>query len=41
MKRLFALAADRTELHNLAARDPERVRAMTKVFEDWQRASTR
>ena len=38
---LYDLAADRTELNNLAARDPERVQAMTKIFEDWRRASTR
>lgn len=32
---LYDLAADRTELHDLAAKQPERVKEMTKLWEAW------
>ena len=34
---LYDLEADRTELNNLAAQQPERVQAMTATFENWRR----
>lgn len=34
---LYDLATDRTELNNLAAQQPERVRTMARVFEEWSR----
>lgn len=34
---LYDLAADRTELNDLAKQQPERVQTMVKVFEEWQR----
>ena len=32
---LFDMEADRTELHDLAASQPERVKAMTAMWDDW------
>ena len=32
---LYDLEADRTEMNNLAAADPERVAAMGKVYDSW------
>ena len=34
---LYDLKIDRTELHDLASQQPERVAAMAKVFEAWQK----
>jgi len=33
---LYDLETDRTELHNLAAEQPERVAAMTRAFSEWR-----
>ena len=33
---LYNMETDRTELNNLAAKEPERVEAMAKVFAEWQ-----
>jgi arylsulfatase A-like enzyme len=32
---LYDMDADRTEMHNLAAQQPERVAAMTRKWESW------
>ena len=32
---LFDMEADRTELHDLAAADPERVKTMAAMYEEW------
>ncbi len=34
---LYDLAADRTELNDLAGQQPERVQAMAQIFEQWKR----
>ena len=34
---LYDLETDRTELNDLAARQPERVQSMAAIFEDWRR----
>jgi arylsulfatase len=33
---LYDIEADRTELNNLAGGQPDRVRAMEKIFEEWR-----
>jgi arylsulfatase A-like enzyme len=38
---LYDLEADRTELNNLAAAQPERVQAMAAIFERWRRGTGR
>ncbi len=32
---LYDLAADRTEMNDLASRNPDRVRRMSKMYEAW------
>jgi arylsulfatase len=32
---LFDLSVDRTEIHNLASRFPEKVKAMNALWEEW------
>lgn len=34
---LYDLAADRTELNDLAAKDPDRLRGMRRMYEEWAR----
>lgn len=34
---LYDLETNRTELHDLASQQPERVATMAKVFEAWQK----
>jgi len=36
---LYDLAADRTELNNLAAKHPDKVRTMTRLWEEWWETS--
>jgi arylsulfatase len=36
---LFDMAADRTEMHDLAARYPDRVRTMARQWDEWAAAS--
>ena len=36
---LYDLDTDRTEMTNLAAKQPERVKAMTAIFEAWRNDS--
>lgn len=34
---LYDLSVDRTELHDLAAKDPERVQHLEKIFHEWEK----
>lgn len=36
---LFDMATDRTEMHDLAASQPERVRTMARQWDEWAAAS--
>jgi arylsulfatase A-like enzyme len=38
---LYDMVADRTELHDLAAQQPERVTAMRTAYETWAKATDR
>ncbi|MDB4296339.1 hypothetical protein N9940_02005 [bacterium] len=36
---LYDMEADRTELNNLAVKMPEKVKAMTALYQDWTKRS--